>query len=204
MGSRKSSGQWRQLGRKDSRSWRNRKRKDPRGWKERGRKENRSWRDRKRENPRDPPSTTCTAVADDMMPLRHGQRNHDFRECRTSPVRKKKPARKLKKAQRETLQQEPLPPTLHRQKKGRRKIREMPQSQGDSTGTSRHNPLMQRLPPHVFVTVVRFLGEPRQALPKSTNRHVFSQLFFISWCSRLLADFYQYWYNWECDMAFHH
>ena len=65
-------------------------------------------------------------------------------------------------------------------------------------------PLMQHLPPHVFDTIVRFLGEPHQDLPESTNRHVFSQLFSILWCSRLLADFYQYWYNWECDMAFHH
>ena len=60
------------------------------------------------------------------------------------------------------------------------------------------------LEPQVFVTIVRFLGEPHQDLPESTNRHVFSQLFSISWCSRLLADFYQYWYNWESDMAFHH
>ena len=60
------------------------------------------------------------------------------------------------------------------------------------------------LEPQVFVTIVRFLGEPHQDLPESTNRHVFSQLFSFSRCSRLLADFYQYWYNWGCDMAFHH
>ena len=63
---------------------------------------------------------------------------------------------------------------------------------------------MQHLPPHLFVTIVRFLGEPHQDIPESTNRHVFSQLFCISWCSRLLAGLYQYWYDWECDIVFHY
>ena len=60
------------------------------------------------------------------------------------------------------------------------------------------------LDPQLFVIIVRFLGEPDQDLPESTIRLVFSQLFSISWCSRLLADFYQYWYDWECDISFHH
>ena len=67
-----------------------------------------------------------------------------------------------------------------------------------------HEDASQYLDPELFVIIVRFLGEPDQDLPESTIRHVFSQLFSISWCSRLLADFYQYWYDWECDISFHH
>ena len=56
-----------------------------------------------------------------------------------------------------------------------------------------HEDASRHLDPQLFVIIVRFLGEPDQDLPESTIRHVFSQLFSISWCSRLLADFYQYW-----------
>ena len=62
----------------------------------------------------------------------------------------------------------------------------------------------RHLDPQLFVIIVRFLGEPDQDLPESTIRLVFSQLFSISWCSRLLAEFYKYWYDWECDISFHH
>ena len=75
---------------------------------------------------------------------------------------------------------------------------------GSATGGQWVSHTWTNLEPQVFVTIVRFLGEPDQDLPESTIRHVFSQLFSISWCSRLLADFYQYWYDWECDISFHH
>ena len=75
---------------------------------------------------------------------------------------------------------------------------------GSATGGQWVSHTWTNLEPQVFVTIVRFLGEPDQDLPESTIRLVFSQLFSISWCSRLLADFYQYWYDWECDISFHH